>query len=361
MSESLAEITPILEIKAHPNADRLEIAVIKGWQVVVQKDLLKVGENIVFIPPDCILPESLHTFLGITKYCAELPKNQNTKSRRVKAAKIRGIASYGTIMTISSFTKYMSGIYNKLYKYLPNGLNITEDLEITKWNPPLKSTQGDVHKDHPLFHKYTKIENIRNHPNILQGSEFVRITLKIHGTNTRIGLVNDCGKPTFMCGSHNTRRKYQDKEKRTCLYWQPLDWYPDIQDLLKHLHSVYKCSSAIVFGEIYGSGVQNLSYGMENGKKDFRVFDVSIDGKYLGYEELQQLCSNFKIPMVPIIYVGPWSNDLLDKYTDGESILPLTGKFKGREGIVITPLKEREHPTLGRIIFKSISVEYLSR
>jgi hypothetical protein len=36
-------------------------------------------------------------------------------------------------------------------------------------------------------------------------------------------------------------------------------------------------------------------------------------------------------------------------------------KFKGREGIVITPVKEQYSLRHGRLIFKSISADYLAR
>jgi hypothetical protein len=38
------------------------------------------------------------------------------------------------------------------------------------------------------------------------------------------------------------------------------------------------------------------------------------------------------------------------------------GKFKGREGVVVTPVKEQFSPVLGdRLILKSVSVDYLNR
>ena len=134
MSTLQITIEPILEIKPHNNADSLELITIKGWQVVVKKDIFRVGELVVFIPPDSILPKTLHEFLGITKYCAELPGGYSTpkdidlnevmedqclygnppdltlerpSARKVKAARLRGEASYGTIMSLQSFKDYI--------------------------------------------------------------------------------------------------------------------------------------------------------------------------------------------------------------------------------------------------------------
>ena len=54
----LASIEIIQNIRKHPNADSLEIANVLGWQVIVQKDLHKEGDKIVFITIDTILPKT---------------------------------------------------------------------------------------------------------------------------------------------------------------------------------------------------------------------------------------------------------------------------------------------------------------
>jgi intein/homing endonuclease len=59
MSTLLVEVVKIKEINSHPNADRLELATVKGWQVVVQKDLYQQGDKVIYIPIDSILPPEL--------------------------------------------------------------------------------------------------------------------------------------------------------------------------------------------------------------------------------------------------------------------------------------------------------------
>ena len=51
-----ATIQEILEINEHPNADALELATILGWQVVIKKDQFKVGDKVVYVGLDSILP-----------------------------------------------------------------------------------------------------------------------------------------------------------------------------------------------------------------------------------------------------------------------------------------------------------------
>jgi len=73
---------------------------------------------------------------------------------------------------------------------------------------------------------------------------------------------------------------------------------------------------------------------------------------------------------VPILYQGPFSQELVAQYTDGPTTMceaQDAGAFGGREGIVITPLIERiadamvPTSTNGRVIFKSVSADYLAR
>ena len=196
MSKLIVEICSIKSVDEHPNADRLEVLTIKGWQVVAQKGM-KVGDLVVFIPPDAILPESLHDFLAITKYCAELPKKPDgtrPTQRRVKAARLRGIPSYGTIMTLDSFCEHVAksafcSVKTPEEWGLVEGLDVCENLHITKWEPPVKCNAGDAEHEHHHFPPYTNIENWANYPNVFEDDEVVIITEKVHGCLRKDSLI----------------------------------------------------------------------------------------------------------------------------------------------------------------------------
>lgn len=378
MPDLKVEISKIRLLEPHPNADRLEVAVIKGWRTIVQKGKFTVGDLVVFIPPDAILKKEIHEHLGITKYCAELPKKADgtrPSERRVKAARLRGEPSYGTVMTLwdlahfdsrSQFTDDDTLLVCPEYN---EGLDVTALLEITKWQPPMKSTQGDQEKDHPQFVKYTDIEHFKNHRRIFEVGEGVVVMSKLHGTNCRLGYIydeDDDGNAAWQlaAGSHKTRRKQFDAKGNECLYWKPFLWYPKIVDMLRWTHDMTD-APVIVYGEIYGSGVQDMTYGMENGFKDFRVFDIQTGGVYEDWSMVLDVCQQFNIPTVPVLYQGPYYEGLVDEYTDGPVAVcdpnDIQGKFKGREGIVIKPANERNNYRLGRVILKSVSVDYLAR
>ena len=73
--------------------------------------------------------------------------------------------------------------------------------------------------------------------------------------------------------------------------------------------------------------------------------------------ELQELTDRFS-KLVPQIYVGPYSKEVVEQYTDGTNI---EGGFNVREGVVIKPVIERRDDELGRVILKSVSEKYLLR
>src|ERR1035437_9805367 len=51
--------TTILDIQPHTNAERLELATVYGFQVIVSKGRYKVGDMAIYIPIDSILPVEL--------------------------------------------------------------------------------------------------------------------------------------------------------------------------------------------------------------------------------------------------------------------------------------------------------------
>ena len=84
----LASIELIADIQPHPNADKLELAKVLGYTCIVEKDKYKVGDAVVLIQPDTVLPD---------KPWAEVFKK---KGNRVKSCKLRGQWSFGIVMPI---------------------------------------------------------------------------------------------------------------------------------------------------------------------------------------------------------------------------------------------------------------------
>jgi len=325
MSRLIVEVVEIKEILEHPNADRLEIAVVKGWESVVQKGAHKPGDGVVYVPIDAVLPVELSDKLGVTNYLSK---------GRVRTAKLRGIYSQGLIIGLDT----LPGKY-----YL--GDNVMEILGITKFipPPPPPHLQGKQRKQHPDFNRYTDIENIKNFPDVLQEGEDVSITEKIHGTNFRSGKLDTAPGSEFISelhvGTHNTNLV----ENPDNTYWKIADKY-NLKEILEH--------NMIIYGEVYGYGVQKLTYGLKT--QDVGFFDLKVNGKYLNADDFKAFCKEHNLPQVPILFEGPWDKSLMDLANGSSTIAKHI-----REGIVIKPQVERYDRQVGRVAIKHLSEKYL--
>jgi RNA ligase (TIGR02306 family) len=372
MSSLIIEVCRVERVDPHLNADRMCICTVKGWRVCAGRDpetgrnQFNPGDPCIYIPPDAILPPDLSDRLGCTRYLTPLARNADgvrPPGGRVRVARLRGEPSYGLIMP-------------PLDPSAPIGTDVAGVLGITKYEPPLPISDGEAAPPHPAFHAYTDIENYRNFPDLFVAGEEVVFTEKIHGMSARLGLIRTPGEGdgwTFMAGSHGQRRKEFTPRGQRSRFWEVLT--DPVRALLQHvagtpdgrwadgdLHGV------VLFGELYGAGVQDMWYGLENGRYSFRAFDLAVNGRYLDFDVKVELFERFGVERVPILYRGPFSRERVEEFVSGPTTLcppERAGKFKGREGIVISPVNERLVQTpnslFDRLILKAISFEYLER
>ena len=329
MSSLIVEVCRIERVLPHPNADLLELAHIKGWQCVVPKGRYAAGALVTYVPIDAVIPTELSERLGITKYLS---------NGRVRCAKLRGEPSFGVIMDVEDPS-------------WAEGTDVRERYGITKYVPPLKPSAGDAAPAHPLFVSYTDVENLRNFPGVLADGEEVVVTEKLHGTNCRVGLVEG----ELMAGSMEVRRQRPDPGREaSSIYWFPTT-LPGVTSLLADL-AAGGARQAIVFGEVFGSKVQNLHYGRK-GELGFAAFDVMADGRYLDAPEFEALCTRHGVPTVPVLHRGPFALERVKRLSDGPTTVGDGGHI--REGVVVRPVRERTDPKVGRAILKYIGDGYL--
>jgi RNA ligase (TIGR02306 family) len=351
MSTLMVEVCEVRQVLPHTNADALELLEIKGWQTVAKKGSYKQGDKVIFFPPDALFTKELATKLGVAPYLGSVRYDENRL--KVKAIRLRGEPSYGLVESAA----------NLGLDHLDVGVDVKEVLDITKWEPPLVSQQGNAANDIPNFHKYTDIENINNYPDILNGADYVIITEKIHGQNLRYGKVKvpgEDGTPVYeyMAGSHNVRRK----ESEGCRYWSLHKQGEKYTNLVDFLVSEFD-SDVVLFGEWIGENSQDMTYGII-GRNEVHLFDISVGGKYLDHTAFVKYCNDFDVKTVNILYEGYYCFDKVKELTDGPTTLcdpDKAGKFKGREGVVIKPVEEMHNKKIGRVILKSISCDFLNR
>ncbi len=387
MSDLIVPVLEIKEVLPHPNADKLELVVVAGWQVVVGKGDFKVGDPVVHVPPDSIVPEDLGRKLGVWDY---------TSNGRVKHIKLRKEPSFGFVVPLKA-------VADELKPWGPaavvTGCNVAKYLGVTKYEPPVRSASNNAVRGGKTsieiagFPTYTNIQNLRHYPDAIPVGESVWITEKIHGTNSRIGMVNGLK----VAGSHRMRRYNPTAKLRELLldWWivvcdAPRDrkwkmikrayrgiinhlrtphnlicsansntyWYPwsikGMDALFDELSQTY--STIVVYGEIFGPGIQSMDYGVPEGKLGYVVFDIKVDGEYMRFSTAMLLCKKHGIPTVPVDTATPYSFAAIKPFSEKPS--KLTDKHI-REGVVVRPLNEATNPRHGRVIYKYVGDPYL--
>jgi len=371
MSDIDITIQTISEIDAHPGADRLEIAKILGTQCIVPKGEYKPHEQVFYFPPGMMIPESVADILGVKKYLKHTQWKDEKVQSRIAACRIRGVTSYGFVISLEPGWAAAIRMAHYLGK-LEDGLVLTDVFGGEQYEPPALGINGlpgmKGRNEYALhegsFHRYTSIQNYYRYPDVFEDDEQVVITEKIHGTNSRVGVLREEGEWVYAAGSHKVRWKDSKPASR---YWQSLG-QEGMLDMLADICN--EKNNVIVFGEIFGSGVQDMDYGVE-GDKGYRVFDISVNGNYVDWPSVVTMCFKYGLRTAPVIYEGPWIcvKEVLDDYACGlTSVGAPTRKFKGREGVVIKPVRERLTDRIGgsqaggrRTILKYISADYLDR
>ena len=328
MSSLIVPVTTIEALQPHPNADRLELAQVLGWQLVVPKGQYQVGQKLVYFPIDTILPLELSEKLGVTQYL---------KKQRIRCAKLRGEPSFGLAIPPD--------------QDWPLGENVADFYGAVRYEPPVRVSAGDAETDHPLFVTYTEIENMRNFPAVFEPGERVILSEKIHGSNVRVGLIEG----ELMAGSKGLRRKRPAEDRfASNTYWFPLSLEP-VRVLLEELGHEHQ--QVILFGEVYGSKIQSFHYGL-HGIVGFRAFDLLLDGRYLDWPKFLELCAQYGVETVPVLATIAFDLHEIKRFSEGRTQL-MQQDAHMREGVVVRPEHERHDPRIGRVILKYVSDSYL--
>ena len=101
MGRKLATIRRVENIRPIDGADKIELAKVDGWEVVVKKDEFKVGDMVIYIEVDSLLPEDNPMF--------EFMRERKFK---VKTVKLRNVVSQGIIFPLSILSSVGNLIYD---------------------------------------------------------------------------------------------------------------------------------------------------------------------------------------------------------------------------------------------------------
>lgn len=279
IKRKLASIRKISDILPIENADLLELAVVDGWNVVVQKGKHKVGDYVVYFEIDSFLPiKPEFEFLRKSSY-----RNVEGLGEgfRIKTMKLRGQVSQGLIMGCEEV--------NVEHKDLNEDLS--EKIGVIKYDPPANASA--LGADHaglfPYFIPKTDQERIQNCFKEIAKNEFYEVSMKLDGTSMTV-FFNE-GK-FGVCS-----RNYELKDGENA-YWsvaKKLELDKNLEMLGVNL---------AIQGELMGPGIQKNREGLK--EHTFFVFDVYIIDKreYMPPAMRRSFIEDLGINHVPIIDIA---------------------------------------------------------
>lgn len=315
-----ATIQKISNLRAHPNADALELCDIKGWQVVVKKGEFREGDLCVYIEVDSVVEERPeYEFLRKVNF-------------RIKPTKLRGERSNGICFPISIIDlDTFDGISDSLYvdgePISYEGYDVSKIVGAKHYEKPVPAQlAGQIVGHRPGFISKTDETNIRSNLEILgelQGLSYY-ISRKDDGSSGTFFLKDG----EFGVCSRNLQLKEDDKNG----FWRMARKY----DLETHLRNWM--DNMVIQGEVVGPGVNGNNLGLQD--LELHIFSI-VDLKtreLVSFHELVTRCNMWKVPMVTVLEIGhKFEYELHELISLANAQLYPNGK--PAEGIVIRPTK----------------------
>ena len=391
----LASVRRILDIDPIPNADKIELAHIDGWQVIVRKDEFHIGDNVIYFEIDSWIPHDLVPYL--TKEGHKPKEFNGVKGERLKTVKMRGTLSQGLIIPLSVLEKNNPDVYKEARDSI--GYDLTEVLGIQKYEKPeweqvrerrrSATTVTNVSRyEFPSCIPKTDQERIQNLVSLTYGIgtykrpwfdengkftyEFdLEVTEKLDGTSAtfvfRDGKLLCCSRNWAYVDKKNTIGEciWTDMGRDLDLFdtLRPYKWYESVLDWLGisvRPFTKLGIENIAIQGEIIGPKIQGNKYGLKENR--FYVYDIfdANKNRYLECVHRTQFTKALGLHHVPIInncrFYGTTLEEFLEM-ADGESMI---GTRPLREGLVFKKRMERPVSTEANIqSFKVISNKFL--
>ena len=357
INRKLATVERVKDIVPHGNADSLEIALIRGWEVIVQKDLYKKDQLVLFFEVDSFLPViPQFEFLRKSSFRSSADIGEGF---RIKTMKLRGVVSQGLVAPLADFSNqfvfdFPEGVWYAIGKddtvSLGEGDDVTELLGVKKWETPTSAClKGDVAGLFPSFIPKTDEErwqNLSDREKAWHSDDVFEVTVKMDGQS--VTVYHDGDGPSFHDGVCS--RNFEIKESEESLHWKVMHNIALIEAL-----DVLGRNIAIQ-GEFCGPGIQKNRMQLKEPK--FFVFNIwDINAKrYLTSEQRQTLIHDLRV----IYGVRLDHVDVLGRIDHIPGLAGLndvvkSARFNGQiiEGIVFKSLND---PSFS---FKYINPEYL--
>lgn len=371
----LVYVVKVDDILPIDGADKVEVAVVNGWRVLVQKEQFKPGDLAIYFEIDSkVPPTEPFEFLQQRDYKIKTQKffkgTVISQGLLMSAENFGGkqttMEDNGTVLVLEYEGKHkIAKLGDFLTEYLGVTYSVVEDNErkgsfMNKYEK-MRNQHKKLFKnkfinwlyqhewgkkilfiffkpkkkvsDWPAWVTKTDEERIQNMPFILQDKKPWIVTEKIDGTSTTFTYMKKGKQKGFYTCSRNVVFKNDNQPcyYDTNVYTEMAKKY-NVEEVLKKIVDHYDLEWVTLQGETYGAGVQKRDYSIDH--HDFAGFNFIFSDKgRLNSSTAKEIMANYGIPWVPILdegYILPDTVEELLEFADGKSKLD----NKMREGLV---------------------------
>jgi hypothetical protein len=361
----LAYIVKIDGISPIEGADRVEVAHVGGWRIMVRKDQFKVGDYAIYFEIDSKVPEK-EPFMFLESKHFKVKTQKYFKGTVISQGLLMGLEDFedgdNTPSWVRSLKFQMENGNDIEHEFLTNVIGVTYAVEEdnkrkassvdkykkmaqrrpnifkqpwAKWLMrrewgrkvmfALFGRKKDKKGGWPSWVSKTDEERVQNMPWILEDKSEWIATEKIDGTSTTATYrKTGRNKHEFYICSRNV---VFDKPDKNCyydtnVYTEMAEKY-HFEEVLAQIVEKYNLEWATLQGETYGASIQKRDYGMKD--HDFVGFNLIFsDRGRLNSVEAKAILAEFGIPWVPIVdehFVLPDTVEELLDIATGKSVI----------------------------------------
>jgi hypothetical protein len=309
----LAKVVQIKELKKHPNADKLQIAIIDFQEVIVGMDT-KVGDVCIFFPLESQINSS---FLAHTNSYRHSNLNEIVNDEkcgffedngRVRAVRLRG------------------------QKSMVNKIQILKKYFVPTRNSGLSNRQGKKPRISRLVegqvHLHVDTENLLRNIDKINLEDYISITYKVHGTSfwvsnilvkrklklyekalKTIGVKIKDIEYDYVYGSRKVvKNEFETSHKE---HYYEYDLWGEIKEELKDKipqgYTLY--GECLGYTKSGGCIQKGYDYGCEQEQKKLMIYRITLTNEFgfvynLSTLEIKEFCDRYGLEYVPLFYYG---------------------------------------------------------
>lgn len=377
----LAYVVKVDEIRPIEGADRVEIAVVNGWHIMVRKDQFKPGDLAVYFEIDSKVPAK-EPFMFLEGKHFKVKTQKYFKGTVISQGLLMGFEDFGWDKNAHKLGDFLTKELEVTYSVEEDNIRKAPSVDKYKrmaqrngklfahqpfrwlmrrtWGKKLLfvffGKKGDKKATWPAWVAKTDEERAENMPWIFDNKSPFVATEKIDGTSTTFTMKRGkFGKNDFYVCSRNV---VFDKPDKNCFY--DTNVYIEMAEkynIEKILESILTDDPTLDWvtlqGETYGAGIQKRDYGLKEHRFAGFNFITSKEGRWDSVRAAKFMIQ-YNIPWVPILdenYILPDTIEELRAFSHSEGSR-IDGVIK--EGIVFRSQD-------GSMSFKCVDPEFLMK